>query len=138
MYPHATPKLLAYLGVQWCVNRETAGSIAGFLATAPMTIAMNAMHRALPENDQHPLPPRQITENAAAQAGVDIGPSEETHEAATHRGRISGTEPPLAQSMLRSQDRQGCRGLRKACCTVSECGAAVILDYCRRGALSIG
>ena len=83
LYPHATSKPLAYLGVQPCVNRETAGSIAGFLATVPMTIAMNAMHRALPEKDQHPLPPRHIAENAAAAAGVDLGASEDTHEAAT-------------------------------------------------------
>jgi hypothetical protein len=48
-----------------------------------MTIAMNAMHRTLPEQDQHPLPPRHITENAAATAGVDLGPTEDTHEAAT-------------------------------------------------------
>jgi putative membrane protein len=62
------------------VQREFAGSIAGFLATAPMTVAMMAMHRALPHQDQEPLPPRQITDNAAAQAGVDIG-DEDTRNA---------------------------------------------------------
>ena len=48
------------------VKRELAGSIAGLLATAPMTVAMTAMHRALPHEDKEPLPPRQITDNAAA------------------------------------------------------------------------
>jgi uncharacterized membrane protein YagU involved in acid resistance len=58
------------------VQREFAGSIAGFLATAPMTVAMMAMHRALPDKHKDPLPPRQITDNAAVQAGVDIGDDE--------------------------------------------------------------
>jgi hypothetical protein len=65
------------------VNRELAGSIAGFLATAPMTVAMVAMHKALPPEEQEPLPPRQITENVAAKAGVDLGPNEDTHATAT-------------------------------------------------------
>jgi hypothetical protein len=66
---------------QMGVQREVAGSIAGFLATAPMTVAMMAMHRALPHEHKEPLPPRQITDNAAAQAGVDIG-DDETRKAA--------------------------------------------------------
>jgi hypothetical protein len=48
-----------------------------------MTVAMVALHRALPRQDQEPLPPRQITENAAAAAGVDLGPDEDTREATT-------------------------------------------------------
>lgn len=48
-----------------------------------MTAAMQAMHRALPAHEQEPLPPRQITENAAATAGVDLGEDETTLESAT-------------------------------------------------------
>ena len=48
------------------MDRELAGTIAGFVATAPMTVAMMALHKALPPEDQDPLPPRQIVENAAA------------------------------------------------------------------------
>jgi hypothetical protein len=44
---------------------------------------MGAMHRALPPNEREPLPPRQITQNAAAAAGVALGADEETREAAT-------------------------------------------------------
>ena len=40
------------------------------------------MHRVLPPEHQDPLPPRQITENAAARAGVDLG-DEDTRNAAT-------------------------------------------------------
>lgn len=47
-----------------------------------MTVAMAAMHKMLPAGEQDSLPPRQITENAAASAGVDLGPDEETHQAA--------------------------------------------------------
>ena len=65
------------------MNRELAGTIAGFLATGPMTLAMNAMYRELPPEDKGTLPPRQITENVAASAGLDLGSKEETHQAAT-------------------------------------------------------
>jgi putative membrane protein len=65
------------------MNRELAGTIAGFAATAPMTVAMMALHRALPEQDQEPLPPRQIVENVAATAGVDLGADEESRETVT-------------------------------------------------------
>jgi hypothetical protein len=65
------------------MNREMAGTIAGFLATGPMTLAMNAMYRELPPEHKDPLPPRQVTENAAASAGVDLGPEEQTHQTAT-------------------------------------------------------
>jgi F0F1-type ATP synthase assembly protein I len=65
------------------MNGALAGTIAGFLATGPMTLAMNAMYRELPPEDKDPLPPRQITENAAAAVGVDLGTKEETRQAAT-------------------------------------------------------
>lgn len=47
-----------------------AGSISGFLATAPMTAAMALMHRQLPGHEQYPLPPRHITAEMAERAGV--------------------------------------------------------------------
>ena len=60
-----------------------AGSVAGFLAAAPMTVAMGALHKILPAEHQEPLPPEQIVENAAQAAGVDLGPNKETREAVT-------------------------------------------------------
>ena len=41
------------------MNRELAGTVGGFVATAPMTVAMMALHRALPHHEKEPLPPRQ-------------------------------------------------------------------------------
>ncbi|HEV2764091.1 MAG TPA: DUF1440 domain-containing protein [Pyrinomonadaceae bacterium] len=46
------------------------GALAGLAATAPMTAAMVWMHRRLPEDEQYPLPPRQVTMNVAEATGV--------------------------------------------------------------------
>ena len=39
------------------------GAMAGFLATIPMTIAMELLHRRLPWTQRYPLPPREITDD---------------------------------------------------------------------------
>src|SRR3954464_8340142 len=36
------------------------GAISGALATVPMTVAMDAMHQNLPNDEQYPSPPEQI------------------------------------------------------------------------------
>jgi putative membrane protein len=43
---------------------------AGLVATVPMTVAMQWMHRRLPPPQKYPLPPRRITMRAAGKAGV--------------------------------------------------------------------
>jgi hypothetical protein len=43
-----------------------AGATAGLLATIPMTVVMLAWHRHLPAAQRYDLPPRLITERAAA------------------------------------------------------------------------
>jgi hypothetical protein len=48
-----------------------AGSLAGFAATAPMTAVMDALHRQVPPEDQRPLPPREITEQAVEAVGAE-------------------------------------------------------------------
>jgi uncharacterized membrane protein YagU involved in acid resistance len=50
------------------MQAELAGATAGFVATAPMTVAMELMHRLLPQPERYPLPPRQIVDNAIEQA----------------------------------------------------------------------
>ena len=52
------------------MGRLVSGTLAGLGATAPMTLAMVAMHRRLPPGQRYPLPPRQITMNAAAKVGA--------------------------------------------------------------------
>ena len=47
------------------------GAVAGLIATVPMTLAMKMMHSQLPEEEQYPLPPRLIVENAAEKSGLD-------------------------------------------------------------------
>lgn len=46
------------------------GAIAGFGATIPMTGAMVLMHQLLPQQEQYPLPPYQITENLSEKSGL--------------------------------------------------------------------
>jgi len=55
------------------VNKVLAGSLAGALATAPMTVAMSVVHRALPERERYPLPPKEITEELTEEVGVRGG-----------------------------------------------------------------
>lgn len=52
------------------MNKLVIGAIAGLAATAPMTLAMKAMHRNLPPQDRHPLPPREVTMNIAEKVGL--------------------------------------------------------------------
>lgn len=45
------------------MNRYLAGAIGGLLATVPMTLTMEALHRRLPREQRYPLPPREITQD---------------------------------------------------------------------------
>lgn len=62
------------------MNKIFAGALAGLTATAPMTVAMLALHRRLPPEDRYALPPREIVESMAESLGVDdeIGEEAET------------------------------------------------------------
>ena len=52
------------------MNRLLLGAAAGAAATVPMTLVMESLHESLPGEPARPLPPREITESIAAQAGV--------------------------------------------------------------------
>src|SRR5690242_10048551 len=65
-------------------TKKIAGGLAsGLAATAPMTLAMIAMHRLLPSRHRHALPPRHITENFLAGIGVRHRLWEKERRAAT-------------------------------------------------------
>ncbi len=71
-----------------------SGAIAGFLATAPMTAAMEAMRRLLPAREQYPLPPSTITAELTEEAGLRQHMNQEEHIALTllnHFGYGAGT-----------------------------------------------
>jgi uncharacterized membrane protein YagU involved in acid resistance len=55
------------------------GALAGLGATIPMTLAMEVMHRSLPRHERYPLPPREITDELLAQAGLREQLDEEEH-----------------------------------------------------------
>lgn len=46
------------------------GTIAGLVATVPMTLAMKAIQAQLPWWERHPSPPRSVTEGIADRLGV--------------------------------------------------------------------
>lgn len=58
-----------------------AGANAGFLATLPMTVAMEGMFQELPFSERYPLPPRQITQELARKLGLDGELTEQQHQA---------------------------------------------------------
>jgi uncharacterized membrane protein YagU involved in acid resistance len=69
------------------MQAELAGATAGLIATAPMTAAMEALHRFLPEHERYPLPPRQIVDNAARKTeSEDAVPGQSHHPAERHTG----------------------------------------------------
>jgi uncharacterized membrane protein YagU involved in acid resistance len=47
-----------------------SGALAGCIATAPMTVSMELMHRLLPRHEQYPLPPSEITADLTEKTGV--------------------------------------------------------------------
>ncbi|HEY3475762.1 MAG TPA: DUF6789 family protein [Anaerolineales bacterium] len=53
------------------------GALAGFVATAPMSVSMLIGWRLLPAHEKYHLPPRQITEGIAERAGIEDQMSEE-------------------------------------------------------------
>jgi uncharacterized membrane protein YagU involved in acid resistance len=57
--------------------------VAGALATAPMTVAMELAFRGLPRYARYPLPPRLITDEVDAVAGRVLPRDEGSHLAAT-------------------------------------------------------
>ncbi|MGK9170991.1 DUF1440 domain-containing protein [Inquilinus limosus] len=59
------------------------GAIAGVVATTAMTLAADALFRRLPEAERYPLPPRELTEQVAAMAGVRDRLDEPNLQAAT-------------------------------------------------------
>lgn len=60
-----------------------SGTLAGAVATLPMTVAMEAMFRRLPWMQRHPLPPRTITVRMAERAGIAHQLDEQERRTAT-------------------------------------------------------
>jgi uncharacterized membrane protein YagU involved in acid resistance len=65
------------------MNKIVAGMIGGFVATAPMTAVMVALHRKLPARERYPLPPRKVTMNVADTLQVKHAMDEDDRFAAT-------------------------------------------------------
>jgi uncharacterized membrane protein YagU involved in acid resistance len=59
------------VGLDFSLRKLIKGAIAGFVATASMSISMLVGWRLLPEREKHPLPPRLITEEITERAGIE-------------------------------------------------------------------
>lgn len=58
------------------------GMWAGLVATGPMTLAMFAMHRWLPEGERHPLPPAELTQDIVDKVGLSKWMSHDSRSSA--------------------------------------------------------
>lgn len=65
------------------LSKLLTGALAGSIATAPMTLAMELMHRWLPRSERYPLPPSEITTKLTREAGVAQHLDQEQHVALT-------------------------------------------------------
>jgi uncharacterized membrane protein YagU involved in acid resistance len=89
------------------MNKYLAGATAGLLATIPMTLAMQLLHRRLPREQQYPLPPYEITMKMAGKADLakSMPPSQRTAATLTAHfgfGALAGALYPLAADRLHS------------------------------------
>jgi uncharacterized membrane protein YagU involved in acid resistance len=64
------------------------GAASGAAATLPMTMVMEALHERLPGEPPRPLPPREIVDGIAAQAGVRHELDEREMQALTLAGHV--------------------------------------------------
>ena len=53
-----------------------AGAVAGLVATAPMSLAMEALHKQLAFRHRHPLPPRHIVDRGLRMMGLQADEQE--------------------------------------------------------------
>jgi len=67
---------------------HVAGALAGAIATAPMTVVMTSLRRRLPGARLQAIPPRQITRNVAAKAGLAKALDAEQLSAATYGAHV--------------------------------------------------
>lgn len=88
-------------------SKLLTGALAGSVATAPMTLAMELMYRWLPSQERYPLPPSEITTKLEQEAGVEQNLDQAEHTALTllnhfGYGAAAGAIYALAGSKLRS------------------------------------
>lgn len=86
------------------MNKLLLGAVAGFAATVPMTVAMKILHNNLPDDEDYPLPPREIIDEAVRQVELQDQLSEETKTALTFAGHFAyGTATGAIYPVLFSQ-----------------------------------
>lgn len=82
-----------------------AGALAGFVATAPMTVAMELMRRRLPWWERYRLPPGQIVTSVAHKLGIRRHMDRSKHRTTTvaahfaYGAAAGAVYAPLARAM---------------------------------------
>jgi hypothetical protein len=81
-------------------NDAIVGAAAGVIATVPMTITMEQLHRVTPDDEHRPLPPREVTEGFVERFAPDGGRDEESLQRLTFLlhyafGGVAGALFPL-------------------------------------------
>ncbi len=71
------------------MNKLLIGAAAGFAATVPMTVVMKILHANLPEDEDYPLPPREIIDETAKRVELQDDLSEEAKTALTFAGHFA-------------------------------------------------
>ena len=71
------------------MNRLLLGAVAGFAATVPMTVVMKILHANLPDDEDYPLPPREIIDETAKRVELQDDLSEEAKTALTFAGHFA-------------------------------------------------
>lgn len=87
------------------MRRLLVGTLAGALATVPMTAVMLGLHRRLPAEERYPLPPREITQVMALKAGLhrEVAPQLTRLSLIAHFGYGAATGALYAQFLHRSK-----------------------------------
>jgi hypothetical protein len=87
-------------------NSLLQGTVSGLAATLPMTLFMELTHRALPDRERYPLPPRILSQRLTRKAGVEHELDEPEHRGlalASHFafGAAAGATYGVVESQLR-------------------------------------
>jgi uncharacterized membrane protein YagU involved in acid resistance len=96
-----------------------AGAVGGFVATAPMSVAMELMHRRLPWHERYPLPPSQIVSKVAHEVGLRKHIDKDEHIALTllaHFGYGAGTGAVYAPLLSRAPLPAAIKGILFGMC----------------------
>lgn len=104
----ATPEAVNHANSPHNRSKYIRGAIAGLVATAPMTLAMEGLYRRLPPVEKNPLPPRELTMKVTEAVGVkDQLPQEDRFSLTLISHFAYGAASGLAYAAIMDQFKLG-------------------------------